>query len=90
MFQEALRRDKIIKEEVEKLTYKVGDIVGISSEKGIKEYGEKVEVKNIMSSYHQFGRNEKWPEDDLPLIVTGYSLDKKLTFFCTVNYLKPL
>lgn len=91
MFEEAQRRDRIIKQMLAKTLYSVGDIVTPVSNANIDKYGDNCEVRAILQNYGQFGKTEKWPEDDKPYTVHAYSpkLDSVIAttpgFFC----LKP-
>lgn len=88
IFFEALRRDKLIKEIVSKIDYKEGDIVKVSPNVKENIYKDhKIEVVRITRSYTQFGKNEKWPENDLPFLVHAYDKDGGVSFWCTANYL---
>lgn len=87
-FQEARRRDNIIKQLVKDCPYQAGDIVGVNSDAGKSLYGNKIQVIRIAQNYVQLGAKE-WPEKgDNPLIVSASN--GKETFFCTTNYLIPL
>lgn len=87
LYQEAQRRNKIIKDLAARCDYKAGDIVKPSLPKGVSEYGENIEVEYIMDSYVRWPKDEKWPKNDTPFIVCAWSKLKKERFFCTPGYL---
>lgn len=89
LFQESLRRDKVIKELAKTCKYKIGDIVKPYSKGQCAVMGEQVRVEKIVDSYAALGR-EEWPKDDCPKIVHAYSIDQDKHFFCTPAYLVPL
>ena len=90
MFDEAKRRDEIIKELFSKCTYKENDRVMFSRESDEKKYGKHVIVEKILKSYAQWPKNEPWPENDNPMIVHLVVKDKDdERLFCTTNYVKP-
>jgi hypothetical protein len=84
---EAIRRDTIVKKLFAACPYKAGDTVIPKTAEGIMEYGDKIFVRGVASSYTQMSKEEKWPASDNPLIVLAYSHKKDEAFFCTVNFL---
>lgn len=85
--QEFVRRDAIVKECAK--TVEV-DLYGHAFPKSKKEYdalGEVI-VTGICQTYADFSRNEEWPKNDNPMIVSFYAVkDRSKSFFCTANYL---
>lgn len=90
LFVEASRRDKIIRSQFAACKYKEGDVVKLTKVSEATKYGHEIQVITIIKNYAQFGKQEQWPENDLPMIVYAKSKDKDLYFFCTVGYLEPL
>lgn len=90
LFDEAVRRDKIIKSLVEAVSYKEGDRVMFVRPADEKKYGKHVLIEKILKSYGQWPKNEPWPENDNPMIVHLIIKDKDDDrLFCTTNYVKP-
>ncbi len=90
MFDEAVRRDKIIRKLNEECVYKVNDRVMFAHERDEKKYGSHVVVDKILATYAQWPRNEPWPENDNPMIVHVTVKDRgNEVLFCTTNMLKP-
>lgn len=84
---EAVRRDNVVKRLFHECPYKAGDTVIPKTAEGIMEYGDKIFVRGIASSYTQMGKEEKWPANDMPLIVLAYSHKLDSVFLCTTNFL---
>lgn len=89
---EALRREAIVKKLYRDCPYRIGDEVEYTKENEKKKNpNDRLIVLNIVSSYAQMGKEEKWPSSDNPLLVHAKlfkedgSIDE---FFCTTNYLK--
>lgn len=85
---ESRRRDSICKRLAAQCGYKAGDTV-VPVNPTAEEQGKEFKVLSICDSYALLGRNEKWPDNDNPLLVHCMCLDKddSSTFFCTTNYL---
>lgn len=81
-------RDRIVKELFRKCPYWVGHKVIPETEAGQKKYGTDIVVTGVCSSYAHMGKDEAWPTNDNPMIVSAYSNDKKMHFFCTIDFLK--
>lgn len=90
IFDEALRREKVIKDIVSKMTFKVGDVVKPVAPREQFVYGNDILVEKVCDSYGKYGKNEKWPEHDNPLLVHAYSRTKDTRFTCTVNFLQKV
>jgi hypothetical protein len=90
LFDEAVRRNKIIKDLVSKCTYRVNDRVMFSKPADEKKYGKEVYVTKIVETYGQWPMSEKWPENDNPMIVHLRVADRDdEVLFCTTNMVKP-
>lgn len=89
LFDEACRRDKIIKDLFAACPYKEKDRVMFIKQADETKYGKEVYVIKIISSYAQWPKNEPWPDNDNPMIVTIFVQDKAETLFCTTNLVKP-
>jgi hypothetical protein len=90
LFDEALRRDKIIRDLVAECKYTTGERVMFIREADEKKYGRDVWVTKIVESYGQWPKNEAWPDNDNPMIVHLCVKDKNdEALFCTVNMVKP-
>jgi hypothetical protein len=90
MLKEAHRKDAIIKDIVKRLDYKMGDVVTPSTEENVQLYGKEIRVVAIVDSYGKFGKACDWPANDNPMIIHAYSFQKKESFICTANWLKPV
>lgn len=73
-----------------KMPYKIGDITKPVSPKEVDIYGDKIIVEKICDSYGKYGKNDKWPEHDNPMIVHAHSVKNDIRFTCTVNYLQKV
>lgn len=87
IFAEALRRDKIIRAMVKDIKYKVGDVCTPHDKKLYDEYGKDIEVTGICDTYVKYGRDEKWPKNDTPMIVHARSIKTGTNFICTPEWL---
>lgn len=74
---------------VKNLQYCEGEWVVPAREEDVGTYGTEILVEKICDTYGKFGKNEKWPESDCPMIITAYSKTKQSRFYCTPGYLKP-
>ena len=89
IFDEALRRDKIIKNLVAAMPYCLGEWVVPANDEDIARYGNELLVEKVCDTYGKYGLKEKWPESDNPMLITAYSKRDNIRFFCTTNFLKP-
>lgn len=90
LFDEAKRRDEIIKDLFSKCTYKENDRVMFVRAADETKYGSHVIVEKILKSYAQWPKNEPWPENDNPMIVHVVVKDRgDEVLFCTTNMVKP-
>lgn len=88
IYEESIRRDKIIKDLAAACTFKPGDRVSFVRASEHEKYGHEVYVTNIVDSYTKYGKHDKWPSNDYPMIVHCEAKDTKEVFFCTVNMMK--
>lgn len=84
MFEEAKRRNKIVKEAAAKCPFKVGDTCIPRNKKDYEEYGSLV-IEQICTSYAQYGKEVSWNDD--PLIITALSQKTGSRLFCNISYL---
>lgn len=89
LWDETIRRDKIIRELFAKCPYKVGDQVMFCHEKDEKKYGKTLTVTKIIATYAQWSRQEQWPDNDNPMIVHVLVKETAEILFCTTNMVKP-
>ena len=86
--QEATRRDNIVKKKYHEFPLNPGDTAEPMNEHLEKTLGKRLIVVAIAKSYADLGKNDKWPEDDNPLMVHVKSYDKKADFYVTTNAIK--
>lgn len=87
LFEEAQRRDKIVRSLAEKCGLKEGDLaIPVRPEKR-EEYGDKIRIIKVTDSYGKFGRDEVWPPSDNPMIIHAFSEKLQDHFMCTVGFL---
>lgn len=84
---ESVRRENLVRKLYSECPYRPGDTVVPSNSDLVKQYGEKIMVLSIVDTYAKFGKNEKWPQSDNPLLVTAKSYDKDMTFICSTDFL---
>ena len=90
MFDEAVRRDKIIVNLASACAYRAGDRVMFVREQDEKKYGSEIYVDKILTSYTQWPKGEPWPDNDNPMIVHVTVRDRdNEVLFCTTNMVKP-
>lgn len=90
VFEEALRRDRIIRALAREVKYKVNDICKPFNPKLYEDYGEEIRVTGICDTYVKYGRNESWPKNDVPFIIHAQSLKTGAHFICTPEWLVPI
>lgn len=83
IYVEVERRDLIIKKLYEQFVTKftIGDDVYFRS----APERDVMVVANCAKTYTELGKNEVWPDDDMPLIVSVYNRKTKTTYHCTIN-----
>jgi hypothetical protein len=86
VYQEVLRRDKVIKDLVKEFKHVVGDEIEPKHEDDLKKYGV-CKVLGICSEYIHLEKDFKWPKNDNPMIITASS-DNGEIFYATTNYFK--
>jgi hypothetical protein len=89
MFEEAVRRDRVIKKLVAEMPYCLGEWVQPADRQAVDTYGDEILIEGVCDTYGKMGRKEKWPEHDNPMIISAYSKKNDLHFHCTVNFLIP-
>ena len=82
LFNEARRRDNIVKTLVNEFKMTEGQVV--LSSVSDKEYI----INKICRTYAHMGKEADWPKNDNPMIVTITSTEDGSISFCTTNYLK--
>lgn len=87
MFEEAKRRDQIVRNLAAKLNYGPGDTVTPSTKEAAEQYGEDIRVVKICDTYGKFGKDERWPDSDNPMIVHAWSDKLNQSLVCTVGFL---
>jgi hypothetical protein len=82
VYNEARRRDNIIKELLKEFKLVEGHIVlaVVSNQEYV--------INKICRSYVHMGSDVDWPASDNPMIVTITSTKDQSVCFCTTNYLK--
>jgi len=82
VYNEARRRDNIIKELVKEFKMVEGQIVKPTAT------NQEYIINAICRSYAHMGNDVDWPASDNPMIVTITSTKDQSVCFCTTNYLK--
>lgn len=82
VYNEARRRDNIIKELLKDFKLVEGQIVEAAVT------GQEFILNKICRSYSHMGADVDWPANDNPMIVTITSTKDQSVCFCTTNYLK--
>lgn len=82
-------RQKILDTLIKDLKYTKGDKVTPVTEEGKKKYGTACVVTNLLTKYSQFGKDEKWPDTNNPMIVECRTEDG-IIFWCTTNYMEKV
>lgn len=90
LFQQIKERDNCIKEMVKNLPYVEGELVTPHSEAERELRGKILIVEKICDSYAKYGKNENWPENNNPMVITVYNMDTKVRFICTPKYVVPI
>lgn len=86
VYQEVLRKDKIIKELVAAFKHPVGAEVEPKSAEHFLKWG-KCKILGICSEYIHLEKDFKWPKGDNPMIVTACSEAGEI-FYATTNFFK--
>ncbi len=86
VYQEVMRRDKLIKELVNAFKHKVGDEIEPAKQEDFDKYG-KCTIMGICAAYIHLEKDFKWPKNDNPMIVTASSENGEI-FYATTNYFK--
>jgi hypothetical protein len=83
--QEVVRRDLIVRQAAMQCQWKAGEVLLAKNEEDRKKYG-RLTVRGYMRSYLDFKKNDSWPSDDVPLIVTCSS-ELEGEIVCTADFL---
>lgn len=86
IYNEAKRRNGIIKDLVKTFNYKKGDKVECANPADTAKWGQCT-IMGILDDYQHMEKDHKWPPNDNPLIVTAAAEDGSI-FFATTNYFK--
>lgn len=84
VYQEVLRRDKIIKDLVKEFKHKPGDELVPKHQDDVDKWG-KCTMISIVNDYIHMEKDHKWPKNDNPLILT-VSAESGELFYATTNY----
>ncbi len=90
LFKQAKTRDARIKALVKNLSYVEGEYVSPLTQAGRDKWGEQVVVEKICDSYAKMGKDEEWPANNTPFLITAWSDKENTRFFCTPGYLVSL
>lgn len=85
---EAKRRDDIVRKLYNAFPLKPGDTATASNSTISAKIGDKLIIMAVAKGYSDLGKDDKWPEDDNPLMVHVKSYDKDCDFFVTTNAVK--
>lgn len=86
IYNEAKRRNNIIKELVKSFIYKKGDVVECANPRDTEKWGQCT-ILNVLDDYQHMEKDHKWPANDNPMIVTAAAENGEI-FFATTNYFK--
>ena len=86
IYNEAKRRNSIIKDLVKEFKHKKGDKLECVNDQDITRWGECTLI-SIVDDYQHMEKDHKWPANDNPMIVTASSAEGEI-FFATTNYFK--
>lgn len=86
IYNEAKRRNSIIKELVKTFNYKKGDVVECKNPADTAKWGQCT-ILNVLDDYQHMEKDHKWPANDNPMIVTAAAENGEI-FFATTNYFK--
>ncbi len=86
VYQEVMRRDKVIKDLVKDFKHVVGAEVEPNNEDDVKKWG-KCTIMGICSQYIHLEKDFKWPKNDNPMIITASSEHGEV-FYATTNFFK--
>jgi hypothetical protein len=86
VYQEVLRRDKVIKDLVKGFKHVVGAKVAPKNDADFDKWG-MCQIIGICSEYIHLEKDFKWPKNDNPMIITASSENGEI-FYATTNYFK--
>jgi len=84
IYNEAKRRNKIIKDLVREFKYKSGDVVECKNPADQTRWGQCT-IISVLDDYQHMEKDHKWPANDNPMIVTASSNVGEI-FYATTNY----
>jgi hypothetical protein len=83
--EEVVRRDLIVRQAAMQCQWKAGEVLQAKAAESRKKYG-RLTVRGYIRSYLDVHKTDKWPEDDIPLIVTCSS-ELEGEIVCTADFL---
>lgn len=86
IYNEAKRRNAIIKDLVKNFKHKKGDKLICSNVDDVARWGECTLI-SIVDDYQHMEKDHKWPPNDNPMIITAAAENGEI-FFATTNYFK--
>ncbi len=84
IYNEAKRRNNIIKQLVKEFKYKSGDVVECKNPADQAKWGSCT-IISVLDDYQHMEKDHKWPANDNPMIVTASSNVGEI-FYATTNY----
>jgi len=84
IYNEAKRRNNIIKQLVKEFKYKSGDVVECKNPADQTRWGNCT-IISVLDDYQHMEKDHKWPANDNPMIVTASSNVGEI-FYATTNY----
>lgn len=84
IYNEAKRRNNIIKQLVKEFKYKSGDVVECKNPQDQAKWGSCT-IISVLDDYQHMEKDHKWPANDNPMIVTASSNVGEI-FYATTNY----
>ena len=84
IYNEAKRRNNIIKQLVKEFKYKSGDVVECKNPADQTRWGQCT-IISVLDDYQHMEKDHKWPANDNPMIVTASSNVGEI-FYATTNY----
>ncbi len=86
VYQEVMRRDKVVKDLVKDFKHVVGSRVEPKNDADVTKWGTCT-VIGICSEYIHLEKDHKWPKNDNPMIITASSESGEI-FYATTNFFK--
>ena len=85
IYNEAKRRDKIIKELSKEFKYKSGDVVECKNPQDQAKWGSCT-IISVLDDYKYMEKDHKWPANDNPMIVTASSQEGEIFYATTYSF----